>query len=136
MNDSASRAVDGELIAVDRDSIHVLTQRGYLSSFGAREVNSVTLTTFTQPPGMGTWLTVGTLSTASHGFYLVLTAPAWLIVGGMSVNQARLAGRVTDRAGIRSLRAYARFPQGMPAGLARSTLSPKPFDQNRPAPQR
>jgi hypothetical protein len=56
------------------------------------------------------WTILGTVSTVSHGFVLVLTAPIWAIAGSTATASASKAPRVesTDPA---LLRVYARFPQ-------------------------
>lgn len=124
-DDSARRRVDGELIAVDRDSIHVLTATG-LVSLGMHAVRDVTLTTFAQPRGdLQAWALFGTASAATHGLFAVLTVPTWLLVGGLSNASAARAPVVELKDGVDELRKFARFPQGLPATLDRTVLQPR-----------
>ena len=76
---------------------------------------------------LGLWTLLGTLSTGSHGFFLILSAPVWILTGTVAaVNQSRQPVLTYPRQGWAGWRAYARFPQGLPPGLARAALDPKP----------
>jgi hypothetical protein len=122
---------EGELIAVDRDTIHVHSF-GRLVSLPRASVCCVTLTAFHLDYGsIAAWAALGTLSTASHGFGLILTAPIWMLAGTAAASNASVAPRIqsTDPD---VLRRFARFPQGIPPGLDRATLRAKPWP---PAPQ-
>lgn len=125
-NDTARTRVEGELIAVDADSIHVL-RGGSLVSLGMAGVRSVTLTTFDQNSSQATtWMLVGTLSAGTHGLLAILTVPAWLIVGGFSLSAIRAAPAVRwSKGSVDRMRPFARFPQGIPAAVDRATLRPK-----------
>jgi len=126
--------IEGELIAVDRDTIHVHTS-GRLVSLPGASVGSVTLTKFRIEYGsVAMWAALGTLSTASHGFGLILSAPVWMLAGTAATSAASRAPRVqsTDP---QTLRPFARFPQGIPPGLDRTTLRPKSWPM-APQPRR
>jgi hypothetical protein len=73
------------------------------------------------------WMSAGALSTLSHGYFLVFTAPAWLIVGGVCTITADHAGyhRAVrpSLAWWRSMAIYARYPQGTEA-LGLDSLRP------------
>ena len=123
--DSARTHVEGELIAVDKDSVHVLSG-SRLVSLGMRDVRDVTLTTFDQPRSdMQTWMVIGAVSTLSHGVFLILSAPTWLTVGGVSVAQVASTPRVRLKDGIDALQKFARFPQGMPPMVDHAALKAK-----------
>jgi len=122
----AAVAIEGELIAVDRDTIHVLSF-ARLMSVPRASVCCVTLTAFRMDYGtLAAWGVVGTVSTLSHGFGLILTAPIWAITATSAAAAASRAPRIqsTDP---EVLRRFARFPQGMPAVIDRATLRPKPW---------
>lgn len=70
------------------------------------------------------WTVLGTLSTITHGFFLVLSAPIWISTGvATSLTEARRA-RLTypDPARWEDLRPYARFPQGLPPEITGNEL--------------
>lgn len=116
---------EGELIAIDRDTIHVHSFGG-LVSLPRASVCCVTLTAFHQEYGsVAAWAALGTLSTVSHGFGLLLTAPIWMLAGTAAASNASVAPRIrsTDP---EVLRRFARFPQGIPPGVDRATLRSKP----------
>lgn len=73
------------------------------------------------------WMSAGALSTLSHGYFLVFTAPAWLIVGGVCTITADHAGYHRSArptlAWWRSMAMYARYPQGTEA-LGLDSLRP------------
>jgi hypothetical protein len=123
---SPAQRVAGELIAIDADSVHILAD-GRLLSLPTPSLCCVTLTAFRMDyTALQLWTVIGTLSTASHGVGLILSAPAWVIAGTGAASVASVAPRIrsTDPA---ALRPFARFPQGMPPGLDRATLRSKPW---------
>jgi hypothetical protein len=116
--------MEGELIAIDRDTIHVYAA-GRLVSLPRASVRSATLAAFRMDYGtLAAWAALGTLSTVSHGFGLILTAPIWALAGTGAASSASRAPRIQS-ADPETLRRFARFPQGIPAELDRATLRPK-----------
>lgn len=134
---SSEQVAKGELIAVGQDSVFVLThepvfapvfevtqqliaipldqiERGRLAAYDA---NHSTL---------AGWAAVGSLSTISHGWFVLASLPVWIIVGSVSTAAQSVAPIEEFPAhSWRDLRKYARFPQGLPEGLDRSTLRSK-----------
>jgi len=127
--------VEGELIAVDADTIHVLIGEVLLSV--ARPVRCcVTLTAFDiQYAPLALWGAAGVLSTVSHGFVLILSAPVWALAATVAAANASRAPRVQS-IDPGALRPFARFPQGLPPGLDRTTLRPKPWPSAPARPER
>ena len=111
--------VEGELIAVDDDALHVLTAEG-LRAVPRAEVRKAKLVGYgDESVALGAWMGLGTVSTLSHGYYLIFTAPLlWLLGGGAATSDESRAGFIKDA----EFRAYARFPQGLPPGLDLATL--------------
>jgi hypothetical protein len=63
------------------------------------------------------WSVIGALSTASHGFFLIFTLPAWTVTGvTTSLRAERSAEPEVAPANLPKLYQFARFPQGLPAG--------------------
>ena len=120
----AKRTVEGELIAATSDSMHVLTSDSIVA-LPTGALISGTLTAFdVQLRTLKVWTLVGAVAAVSHGFVLILSAPAWVIAGTTATAAASKAPRVesTDPA---VLRMYARFPQGIPPGLDPRSLRQK-----------
>jgi len=128
--DSAKVEVAGELIAIDPDTVFVLTPeetlvpvpiewalRGRLGYFDA------------QSWATGSWAVLGTLSTLSHGILLIVSSPVWILSGTIATaDQSRRPIRTahgSDHESWRGLGMYARFPLGMPQGLDRGRLKGK-----------
>ncbi len=126
----ASAKHEGELIAVAQDSVF-LFQDSILIGVGKRRI-SVAKLFVVDPPitsaGANLWVIMGTLSTVSHGILLIISAPAWLIVGSVS---AAAAVKAIDEGDYRypnpghgwaEFEQFARFPQGLPPNIDRSQL--------------
>ena len=114
---------DGELIAVSPDTLYILT--GYrLEAIPVTGLEDMVVTAW--DPRTGTiagWAVFGTLLTASNGMFAVISMPIWIIAGTTSAVAQSTAPRERS---LRALQRYARFPQGLPPGLDRRTLEPKP----------
>ena len=119
----------GEFLAVDNDSVFVLSLDGVVRAVPRGSVREAKIAFYQSQLGsVILWSTLGTLSTISNGVLLVFTAPAWIITG-------TVAGASESRAPIRTVarpedwetvRMYARFPMGMPENLPRR-LPTKPM---------
>lgn len=120
--------LEGELIAVQKDSIFILRNSGRLESYSAGEIKSVHLQSY--DPKLGTltlWTLSGAASTISHGFILIISLPVWIATGSLSgAAVSAAAHEKLGPDGWESLTSYARFPQGLPVGLDRAVLLPKP----------
>ena len=124
-HDGEGRTVEGELIAAVQDSLHVLAADS-LVSLSIGTVAMATLTAYdAEHDRLVKWTLLGVLSTASHGVGFVLTVPLWVISGTSAAASASRAPRVQSL-DTALLRPYARFPQGLPDGLDRRALRPKP----------
>lgn len=120
--------VAGELLAVERDSIYVLTPAGEVVAVSPFGVRRATVAFYdAQWGGLAAWTILGALSTASNGYFLVLTFPLWTVGGSLITGgQSRAPLRTLRRGDAwEAVRRYARFPQGLPPGLPRR-LPPKP----------
>ncbi len=116
---------EGELIALGPDSVFVLSGDSLVvrAMSGVRRVRVVGYDP--KAADLMNWTLVGTLSTVSHGLISVLSAPVWLLVGSTTTNGAAHASELNAPGHSHSwddLRAYARFPQGIPAGLDRAGI--------------
>ncbi len=122
-----SRAdVAGELIAVHPDSVFVLTDSA-LVGLPRGQTRKATLFAYDSRAGsLAAWGFLGTLSTVSNGYFLVLTAPLWIITSSVATAHQSRAPMVetSDSAGWDRLRLFARFPQGIPPTLDRTILKP------------
>lgn len=119
-------SVSGELLAVSRDSVWVLSDAGWVVAPTAM-VRAGKLTAYSAQMGaMAGYTLVGALSTIANGWYLALTAPAWIITGTVAgAHQSYEPVRKTPPLGWAALADFARFPQGMPPDIAPGDLRPK-----------
>lgn len=114
----------GELLAVTADSLYLLQPAGVTVIPAARATSARVMGWDAQAGLVGSWTLGGVLLTVSNGFWLVFSAPAWIIVGSASAASQSRAPLVEVRApgDFLRLRLYARFPQGLPPGLDRTSL--------------
>ncbi len=126
VRDSAGTQTDGELIAVNRDSVYVLTTGG-LVVIPVRRVAKLNVTGYNSAAGtLALWGLAGTLGTISHGWLLLFSSPAWIITSSIAAAaHSREPREIYPDVELNKLRIYARFPQGIPAVTDRRQLRPK-----------
>jgi hypothetical protein len=109
------RVTSGELLAIDHGMVHVKPGARENTSIPLHEVRVAELYKYESDWGFGAWGALGTLSTISHGFLLIFSAPIWIIassvVAGTESYHVRLKLPDDD---INELAKWARYPQGMP----------------------
>jgi hypothetical protein len=116
--------VAGELLAIDTENIHVLTMGGAVKA-PRRDATKVALGVHrNHRSDAAIWAGLGALSTLSHGYYMVLTAP--LLWGGGGGAAAASESHVGVEKSLRNARKYSRFPQGLPEGLDLAALPALP----------
>ncbi|MBM3328223.1 MAG: hypothetical protein FJY67_01960 [Calditrichaeota bacterium] len=108
----------GELLAVTSDSLYFLLNR-YVTALPQTSITKIEMQVHNITGSkIMLWTLGGMLSTVSHGFVLGLTAPLWLIVGSFSaVSAAHGSWKAYKLADWDNLRAFARYPQGLPEGF-------------------
>lgn len=121
---SGSGWLNGELLATDADSVHVLvpmtrdSRRGRVLSFEWGEVRTWRARAYDRGTGTyAAYTAAGTVSTLSHGLFLVISAPVWLIAGSAITGAESRAADFDETDRQSELRPWARFPQGLPPGL-------------------
>ena len=126
-NNSELQAISGELVAVETDSLFILNEK-QLYSVSWDQVSKAKLTIFdSKYYNLVPWTVFGTISTISHGFYLVLSAPVWILTGTIAtVYQSKVPQIEYPKKPKTLFNKYARFPQGIPHNFDRKTLKPKP----------
>jgi hypothetical protein len=125
---ASANVVQGELIAATSDSLFVLSLRDSLHVVARPTVNELKLTGYDSNWGyLSIWTFLGTLSTASHGFFLILSAPVW-IIGGSVATASQSRRPIYTNPPLDVLQQFARFPQGMPPGTVREALRTKPIE--------
>ena len=131
--ESEDRHTDGELIAVSAESVWVLSGNQGLV-IPTATVKKGKLTAYAAQKGpLALWTVLGTLSTISNGWFLIFTAPMWIVGGSLSVgSESRAPERKSPQLSWEELAPYARFPQGMPEGIDLSTLKAKPLTATPP----
>jgi hypothetical protein len=134
----------GELLAIDDRSLYLLID-GEIHPIPRAAVTSVSVELYPSHAWVSAgWAAVGTLSTLSHGFYLVFTAPVWVASGvGTSIYASNSNDVEVPNRELGRLNQFARFPQGLPAGwwakaqkrTAPDAGAPTPMERDSVAPQ-
>jgi hypothetical protein len=117
------QTVQGELLAVTADTVWVLSDSA-AEVLPTSVVGGGKLTAWRSGTGAVAGGTVlGVLSTISNGVLLIFTAPLWIVTGTVAGTSESFAPQ-RDMPPLRwaELARFARFPQGMPLGLALETL--------------
>lgn len=107
--------VNGELLAVMREKVWVLDANGKRQWINIRYIRDAKLYKYQSDWGFGLWGLIGSLSTISHGFWLILTFPLWILSSGITAAVESYHVRIgyPDH-DIEDFAKWARFPQGMP----------------------
>jgi hypothetical protein len=117
----------GELLGIDPEHLYVLENERTVA-IPRSSVERVSIKLYTSgATAAGIWTGLGTISTLSHGLYLIITAPIWLATGVpttaslAATNHLRVEPAQLDR-----LDQFARFPQGLPSGWPNNRAVPAP----------
>lgn len=120
-----SEVLSGELVAICHDSVFVADS--ILHATPQSSVMNARLVTYYAGEGIGAAVFLGTLSTISNGWFLVFTAPMWLI-GGTIAASSRSYAPIIDfpESSWEKIIPFARYPQGLPLGIDRDAIRMKP----------
>ncbi|RPH90388.1 MAG: hypothetical protein EHM72_19170 [Calditrichaeota bacterium] len=117
-----SGLVMGELIAIGQDSLFIADS--LFRAIPLAQIKAAELIFYDSQYGlMASWTFLGTLSTLSHGFGLVLTGPLWVLFGS-AITSARSWEPVIKYPDEpwEKISSYSRFPQGLPAHIDRKRI--------------
>lgn len=118
----------GELLCIHTDFVYVLNDAGNIEVINKKEVKTAHIVLYqTLASKYTSWALLGTLSTASHGKFMVISFPLWLI-SGISISRAE-AQRINylyyPETSWKEISHFARFPQGLPTGLNLNKIKPR-----------
>jgi hypothetical protein len=119
------RALGGELLAIDASTIWVETLDRQTLEVDRANVAHGNVYTYVSEGGMGVWGLFGTLSTISHGFFFLFTAPIWLISSSIAAGaEASHVELDLEDETLDDIAKWARYPQGMPIRVAKPVARP------------
>lgn len=125
------RVLAGEFLAVDADSLYVLTSFAGsgdpVVGVSLTIVKKAKLASFDPQTGKAaSWVTFGALTSLSHGLGAAVSVPLWVIMGSaMAGSHSRTPLENYPHLPWDELKKFARFPQGPPPGLHQLDLTPK-----------
>jgi hypothetical protein len=108
----------GEILAVDDASVYILDHDKTLA-IPRTAVKTIAISLLTATGlAAGIWTAAGTVSTLTHGGFLIISAPLWLATGipataAASSHESQVSAASPELGRIYQ---FARFPQGLPAG--------------------
>ncbi len=120
----------GEFIGYEEKTVFLLNENG-LSQIAVEEIQEAIIDLYQRETSSLTGWTVGmTLSTCSHGFGLIFTAPIWIISGIINSVIASHSGRFAkenpDDDWFEAVKRYSRFPGGISKEVDLYELKLKP----------
>jgi hypothetical protein len=129
----SGRLVSGELLAIDQQTAFLGLSTG-LHVLPIPCISNLRLAVyegdFVAPATLGF---VGLLSTLSHGYILVFTAPVWGLTTGLTTHSASARGHETIQAAasdqVERARRFARFPTGLPPGYRERATVQEALDE-------
>ena len=114
--------IDGEFLSYEKDSVYILIFGDYIKAIHRDNINKVILEL--DKKNLWTyfiWGTLGTLSTISHGYYSIITAPLWIITStGSAIFESKrdlIKSNNPDIFFWVENKKFSRFPQGLPRGI-------------------
>lgn len=118
---NGTKKISGELIAINEGAVDV-NSPPTLWHVPLGCASQIRVAAFEAPTGgVVAGGLAGTASTLSHGFFLIFSAPIWLLTTTITAVNYNGTGEFTARRGdtkkTYELRKFARFPQGVPAGF-------------------
>jgi hypothetical protein len=132
-------SIEGELIASKSGYLLLLTDKGRLVKIGWDRVAELTLGIFgNHVGGLATWGVAGSVSTISHGYFMFLSLPTWIITTVASATDESHHGvfacpsvvssgrQVAMVACLSDAGIWSRFPQGLPEGVGVGGLIDSP----------
>ena len=132
LNDSGDHHFfGGEFICYEEKKIYLLNENG-LSKIEIKNIKEAVIDLYQRETNtLALWTVGGILSTASHGFFLIVSAPIWLVSGIINSAIASHSGRFAqddpDELWFEEMKKYSRFPEGLPKDVDLNTLKPKPY---------
>ncbi len=120
------RTSAGEFIAISGDSLYLAATR--LEVIPLRDAHSARLVNYEPNAGMvGGLAALGTISTISHGFYLIVTAPMWILGGCITTNMRQNESLLNyPKHGWAEFLPFTRYPQGLPPDMDRDLIRARP----------
>lgn len=126
----SDKIIRGELLAVSDSGIFLMPDNNVLF-VGIDSVQKIKIGKYEDENPIAGWGTVGTLSTVSHGFVLILSAPVWIFTSSLlSADYASQKVMSFPDSSLQSLKLYARFPQGFPESVDKKDIKPKFSSRN------
>lgn len=122
-------SLSGEFLAVENDSVFVLLTNGTAQGVPMHGILQARIAWYDSEWGrLALWSTLGSISTVSHGFGLILSFPVWVIGGSIAAGGQSRASllRVDLPSQWDIVRPYARFPGGLPPNMPQA-LPVKPY---------
>jgi hypothetical protein len=133
--DKRGLPIEGEFIGIQHEQVYILPLEGGARMISMDSIASARLQIHRKQHGrIAGWTGLGVISTLSHGFYLIISAPVWLLSGIISAVSVSKEGDFEATAPSRGwwneMAKFSRFPQGVPEDLDTKLLLGKPAPED------
>jgi len=126
--------IEGELISTDSEYVYVLSDSVINVVSKLYVTNSILEIDDKNTDAYAGLAVLGTLSTISNGYYLIFSAPMWIIGGsaaaGGESRRDRYVKEFPSYTYWDEIQNFSRFPQGLPPNLNLDELRPKKLSEN------
>ncbi|MCU7549647.1 hypothetical protein OCK74_11010 [Chitinophagaceae bacterium LB-8] len=125
--EDGQQPISGEFIAVSNDSLYIMCSEQVQCIVSSSVKTARIILYNTQTSSYALWTTLACIGTFANGAFAAFTFPAALATGIAATNAE--ANRINfydhPRYSWQKLKKYARFPQGLPAGIRIEELKPR-----------
>ena len=133
-DENVSSFIGGEFITFEKSVVYCLNNE--LQKIPLHKIRRAVLEIDSKnTSSYGAWTVLGMLSSLSHGFYLIISMPIWLITGSASASaesyRDRFEVEYPDSIWWFDKIIYSRFPQGLPSNIDSIDLKPRSIVQDR-----
>ncbi len=119
----------GELISVTDSGLYVMTIDKLVFT-GTDSISTAKLGKYEESNPVAAWGLLGTLSTVTHGFGLIISAPVWVLSSSMmasSFSHNKIIEYPEKK--FEDFKNYSRFPQGLSNQIDLTKLKPRSFPE-------
>lgn len=123
ITNNTNEIVDGELLAIDDDSVYVV--KNEFKSIKLSSITEAKLVLYDSDAVILGGLTfLGSLSTISNGGFLIFTFPLW-VIGGTASTVTRSFEPILNypQNNWKEFRSFSRYPEGLPKNIIKAKLN-------------
>lgn len=123
----------GEFIGYEQKTVLLLNENG-LSKIAIEDIKEAIIDLYKRETSSLTWWTLGgCVASVTHGWFLIISMPVWLVSGiinsAIASHSGRFAEENPDDDWFEAVKRYSRFPGGIPKNIDLHALKPKQINK-------